>query len=410
MKIPIESSKERSEYIIYVYGALDVRLFPNKHLNVDLKNIEIWVSRGLNVIITTPNPVLYRSIDTGINSQNADYIAGLMSEAIDNIGPNRFLRVCTDNAAACKKAWAIIEKKYEDHFIVCFGCAAHILHLLVKDVLDQPSANAILKSATAISKEIKYSHILASTFAMIQKSAPLEKRVTKNLNLLAISECKEKLNVLAKQLLLSSEFWIQIRQLIKLLKLFIVWLIRTESNETQISAIYELFIELEAHLINQSETPSSILSYQEFQTIFKCLQHRKNMTLRPIHAAVNILDPSRKRNKLNQEDFPSGNQFIINLHEKFHVNKQGLMIELMHFNGSKGAFSMEHVIETSELVHPVDWWQGNFKDSALAKIAISILSLPCTSAATERSFNTYSWIHTSKRNRLKMKEYQNLFL
>ena len=30
-----------------MYGALDVRLFPNKHLNVDLKNIEIWVSHGL---------------------------------------------------------------------------------------------------------------------------------------------------------------------------------------------------------------------------------------------------------------------------------------------------------------------------------------------------------------------------
>ena len=48
MKIPIESSKTKSEYSVYVYGALDVRLFPNKRLKVDLKNIEIWVSLGLN--------------------------------------------------------------------------------------------------------------------------------------------------------------------------------------------------------------------------------------------------------------------------------------------------------------------------------------------------------------------------
>ena len=47
MKIPTESSK-KSEYRVYVYGALDVRLFPNKRFNVDLKNIEIWVSHGLN--------------------------------------------------------------------------------------------------------------------------------------------------------------------------------------------------------------------------------------------------------------------------------------------------------------------------------------------------------------------------
>ena len=33
-----------------MYGTLDIRLFPNKHLNVDLKNIEIWVPHGLNII------------------------------------------------------------------------------------------------------------------------------------------------------------------------------------------------------------------------------------------------------------------------------------------------------------------------------------------------------------------------
>ena len=50
MKIPIESSKKKSEYSINIYGALDARLFPNKCLNVDLKNIEIWVSHGLNEV------------------------------------------------------------------------------------------------------------------------------------------------------------------------------------------------------------------------------------------------------------------------------------------------------------------------------------------------------------------------
>ena len=51
MKIPIELSRKKSAYSVYVYGALDVRLFPNKRLNVDLKNIEIWVSRGLNTLV-----------------------------------------------------------------------------------------------------------------------------------------------------------------------------------------------------------------------------------------------------------------------------------------------------------------------------------------------------------------------
>ena len=53
MKKPIELSRKKSAYSVYVYGALDVRLFLNKRLNVDLKNIEIWVSHGLKVIFCT---------------------------------------------------------------------------------------------------------------------------------------------------------------------------------------------------------------------------------------------------------------------------------------------------------------------------------------------------------------------
>lgn len=38
--------------------------------------------------------------------------------------------------------------------------------------------------------------------------------------------------------------------------------------------------------------------------------------------------------------------------------------------------------------------------AALSKIAVRILSAPCTSAATERSFSAYAHIHNKKRNRL----------
>ena len=42
--------QKKAAYSVYVYGALDVRLFPNKSLIVDLKNIEIWISYGLKGI------------------------------------------------------------------------------------------------------------------------------------------------------------------------------------------------------------------------------------------------------------------------------------------------------------------------------------------------------------------------
>lgn len=36
----------------------------------------------------------------------------------------------------------------------------------------------------------------------------------------------------------------------------------------------------------------------------------------------------------------------------------------------------------------------------LAEVAIRILGAPITSAATERTFSTFSWIHNKNRNRL----------
>lgn len=72
----------------------------------------------------------------------------------------------------------------------------------------------------------------------------------------------------------------------------------------------------------------------------------------------------------------------------------------MEYNGETSIYGKDFVKLSSTPVKPIDWWKGALNGSPLSKIAIAILSLPCTSAATERSFNTYSWIHNAKRNRL----------
>ena len=44
----------------------------------------------------------------------------------------------------------------------------------------------------------------------------------------------------------------------------------------------------------------------------------------------------------------------------------------------------------------LSWWQAMCKNTQLKYLAVALTS----SAATERSFSTYSFIHTKKRNRL----------
>lgn len=51
-------------------------------------------------------------------------------------------------------------------------------------------------------------------------------------------------------------------------------------------------------------------------------------------------------------------------------------------------------------VNPLKFWKLLYNITPLSQIALQILSAPCTSAATERSFSTFSWTHNKRRNRL----------
>ena len=48
------------------------------------------------------------------------------------------------------------------------------------------------------------------------------------------------------------------------------------------------------------------------------------------------------------------------------------------------------------------WWKGNFGAVApeLTKVAVRVLSIPTSSAAAERNWSTFSYIHDKKQNKL----------
>ena len=56
-------------------------------------------------------------------------------------------------------------------------------------------------------------------------------------------------------------------------------------------------------------------------------------------------------------------------------------------------------MKSANQLSPSKWWK-TLNKTCLSKIAVALLDAPPTSAATERSFSTQGWIHSSKRNRL----------
>lgn len=70
----------------------------------------------MNIIITTPEPVVYKSLSTTTSRHTAEYVANELSIVIDSIGKDRCLGVVSDNAASMKKAWTILKNdpRYKD--------------------------------------------------------------------------------------------------------------------------------------------------------------------------------------------------------------------------------------------------------------------------------------------------------
>ena len=82
------------------------------------------------------------------------------------------------------------------------------------------------------------------------------------------------------------------------------------------------------------------------------------------------------------------------------LNSDQVMNELAQFISKREFFSKNFVTKSALLTEAIIWWTGICSNFQLAKLAESIISLPPTSAAVERSFSRHAWIHSARRNRL----------
>ncbi|XP_034935220.1 uncharacterized protein [Chelonus insularis] len=278
----------------------------------------------INFIVTTPAPVFFKTFPTGTESQTALYISEKIGSVIDALGIKKVIGICTDNCAAMKSAWTLIDQKYNVDKLYCYGCAAHILNLLMKDIGSQATVETLVTSATAIVKGIKEVQIMSAIFKEIQSQD--ERRVFITLKLPAKTRfgstiimidslCVNKHNLQAlaisskaitlwkpasRALVLNEEFWNNLQQILQLMKPIVKWINILEGDNPLINKVPECFYDLYNHFNNAFNNIGNIFSEEEKLSIYTCLENRKTMALRPIHYAANLLDPQLKGKNLNR--------------------------------------------------------------------------------------------------------------
>lgn len=378
----------------------------------------------INFVITTPKPVFFKTVLLGNKSEDAQYIAEQIRLVIADIGVDKLFAVCTDNAEANLCAARILMKEFEASKLGFFGCIAHVLNLLMKDIAKIESVKSIISSAVSVVNEVKSRRALSSNLAKRQKQTQgVKAKTLKNpgqtrfgstvicLNSLIVN--KHNLQALAikpklvdkwtkptRSLVLNEEFWIQIIKLHALLKPMADWIAKLEGDSSSLSQACQAFHDIEQHLKTETLNCLSLFSRADQDRVMQNVQERKEMALRPIHFAANILDPVEKGKSLSDEEHVMGMELIYELAPKFNLDISKVMSEFTQYKLNEDFFGKEFVKNSVSTVSCIHWWKAICSSTLLSKIAGEILNISPTSAATERTFSTFGWIHSKIRNRL----------
>lgn len=128
----------------------------------------------INIMFATPEPIFLKAVNTKSSRHTGEYIAEILKTEIERVGPSKVIAVVTDNARNMKLAWQLLQEKYP-HLII-FGCLAHGLNLLAKDIINLNTIQTILSKCKVIVKLFKNHHVANQTLKAIQKKKTRERK------------------------------------------------------------------------------------------------------------------------------------------------------------------------------------------------------------------------------------------
>lgn len=123
----------------------------------------------VNFLVKAPGKpsMYYKSIDTSGIYQDAEAVAAAHTEVLEELGAEKFSSVVNDNAPVMKASQKIIESNLPG--ISTFGCAAHAMNLLVKNMLEPYSGGNISQFVLSTpSTKIYFFPVLAESGEVIK--------------------------------------------------------------------------------------------------------------------------------------------------------------------------------------------------------------------------------------------------
>lgn len=206
-----------------------------------------------------------------------------------------------------------------------------------------------------------------------------------------------------ESILADGVFWMNARSVMRLVTPVIKALGSLEKDGCCLSMVYHYLRELENHDVYSRETDdvaSGVLT-----TIRGQIRSRFSTLKRESVLAAFLFDPSKTIEAFVDDDLDKAVDACVDLASRVglpaNVSSDAFRRAVLAFVRIKKSWKPEER-EKNSTDTPLDWWMlKSTKFPVLQAFATRMLSIPTSSAASERSWSVHSFIHNKRRNRLK---------
>jgi hypothetical protein len=386
------------------------------------------------------------AVNTGAQGHDAAWIAGDMARVIDALGCEVGGAV-TDNTSANRKAWAMLKEKFPAKFF--HGCASHGIHLLCKSIFyatkletagggekrypaGYPFEYLLLFAAEC--KELvlfcNNHHVLKAKLTAAQSASSLKALVAPAPTrwgslkamfetLLASDACinaivaergfiagssKQKLQRTRIQGIVQSPNFIgYLDKSIAILAPLDALIVRFQNDQAPVSEVYQGFLALPEKFKDIKD-----LTEEETEYLGQLSRERFEFMCGEAHGLGNLLDPRFLGGGMPPGRLADIKQILINFpgedgsscperKRRIYLDFQDFLITALDAR-RLGGFEYQMLMQGETT--PLQYWLQNTTYKTLAPIAVKIFSMAASSAASERNFSTFGFIHSKLRNRL----------
>ncbi|XP_073538136.1 uncharacterized protein [Phyllobates terribilis] len=344
---------------------------------------------------------LAQTTDTSGNAHTAEYLQEVAVKAITTCEQKFKCLVrslVTDNAANVSKMRRNLkEQGGNTKLLITYGCSAHLLHLLAKDL----SVPEIKANVVEIAKYFCNNHFAAAALKRMggtKLTLPQDVRwnsvvdcfeqYIKNWPIL-MTLCEEnqyKIDGTVTAKILNIGLKRNVEHMLSFLKPISQALNKIQKNSCFIADAVEIWKELSEHL--KTELHMDRIKLQ-------AVNKRMGQALTPAHFLANIVNIQYQGQNLSAEEEELAMTWVSS-------NHPSLMPTIINFR-AKGEPFKKYMFAEDILrkVTPVNWWKSLKRlDLETVQVMISLLTAVASSAGVERIFSSFGLIHSKLRNRL----------